>query len=285
MNLMSAKAEKIPSPLIGILGEIFSDFYTHAEINRIFTYADAPGDPPDGNKIQKTVDWLRIVNKQSDAPLLVLGPVLEEILEKEPFDTERAAPWDQDEPEWSVKLRKNQERIRAALGKAGLSYSIGGHVGTSSGTATASLQEMIDAGGLAAIQIEMNRALKQVDGDPNAAAHYAGNILEATLKAYLIKKSVSFKDQTDTLNRLWELVRDSIGINPKDLESKDLKKIASGLNSIVDGTMYLRNKKSGAHGRTEEQFEANALRPRHARLVIHSAHTLAAYVLECLADK
>lgn len=29
--------------------------------------------------------------------------------------------------------------------------------------------------------------------------------------------------------------------------------------------------------------EANVLRPRHARLVIHSAHTLAAYVIECLA--
>lgn len=282
---MSAEADKIPSPLIGILGEIFNEFYTHAEINRVFTYADAPGDPPDGNKIQKTVDWLRRVNKQAAAPLLVLGPLLEEILEKEPFDTADAAPWDQKEPEWSVKLRKDQERINTILGKAGLSYSNGGHVGISSGTATATLREIIDAGGLAAIQIEMNRALKQVETDPNAAAHYAGNILEATLKAYLIKKSVLFNDQADTLNRLWELVRDNIGINPKDLESKDLKKIASGLNSIVDGTMYLRNKKSGAHGRTEEQLEANALRPRHARLVIHSAHTLAAYVLECLADK
>ncbi|WP_018000177.1 abortive infection family protein [Paracoccus sp. N5] len=282
---MNADAEKIPSPLIGILGDIFSEFYTHAEINRVFTYADAPGDPPDGNKIQKTVDWLRRVNKQSGAPLLVLGFLLEGILEKEPFDTADAAPWDQDEPEWSVKLRKDQERIHSMLGKVGLLYSIGGHIGVSSGTATATLREMIDAGGLGAIQIEMDRALKQVESDPNAAAHYAGNILEATLKAYLIKKCIPFNDQADTLNRLWELVRDSIGINPKDLESKDLKKIASGLNSIVDGTMYLRNKKSGAHGRTEEQFEANALRPRHARLVIHSAHTLAAYVLECLAEK
>lgn len=58
---MSAEADKIPSPLIGILGEIFNEFYTHAEINRVFTYADAPGDPPDGNKIQKTVGWLRRV--------------------------------------------------------------------------------------------------------------------------------------------------------------------------------------------------------------------------------
>ncbi|WBU53580.1 abortive infection family protein [Paracoccus sp. SCSIO 75233] len=69
----------------------------------------------------------------------------------------------------------------------------------------------------------------------------------------------------------------------QDIASNDLKKIASGLNSIVDGTMFLRNKKSASHGRTEAQIKANELRPRHARLVIHSAHTLATYVLECMA--
>lgn len=106
---------------------------------------------------------------------------------------------------------------------------------------------------------------------PLLRAHYAGNILEASLKAYLQAKSITFNDETATLSDLWPLVRGDIGLNPKDLENKDLKKIASGLNSIVDGTMYLRNKKSGAHGRTEEQTKEIALRPRHARLVVHSA--------------
>ncbi|KAB2885897.1 MAG: abortive infection family protein [Albidovulum sp.] len=49
------------------------------------------------------------------------------------------------------------------------------------------------------------------------------------------------------------------------------------------GTIFLRNKKSSAHGRTETQIKENELRPRDARLVIHSAHTLAAYVIECMA--
>ncbi|WP_081758985.1 abortive infection family protein [Thioalkalivibrio sp. HK1] len=31
------------------------------------------------------------------------------------------------------------------------------------------------------------------------------------------------------------------------MDEKDLKKIASGLFQIVDGTMHLRNKKSAAH--------------------------------------
>ena len=190
-----------------------------------------------------------------------------------------------EEPDWSTTLQSYQDRIRAALAKAGFAYSNGGHVGNASATATVSLREMIERGGLSAVEVEMTRALKQVKDDPNAAAHYAGNVLEAALKAYLTKKEISFNDERDTLNSLWQLTRDDLGIAPKNLEAKDLKKIASGLNSIVDGTMYMRNKTSAAHGRTEVQLRKNALRPRHARLVIHSAHTLAAYILECLSEK
>lgn len=276
-------SERIPSPIIGVLGEVFNDAYTHSDIDRLFAYADAPGDPPEGNKVKKTVEWLRLTNKQTSAPLNILGSLLQDILERELWDAAKAAPWET-EPEWSVESRKRQDHIKAALAKAGLSYSTGGRISTSSATPTASLREMIERGGLSAVELEMERALKQVEGDPNAAAHYAANVLEAALKAYLMRKGIVLSDQSDTLSSLWALTRDALGINPKDLETRDLKKIASGLNSIVDGTMYLRNKKSGAHGRTEDQMRASALRPRHARLVIHSAHTLAAYVLECSSE-
>jgi hypothetical protein len=279
-------SEKIPSPVIGVLGEIFSEYYTHSDIDRLFTYADAPGDPPDGNKVKKTVEWLRMTNKLCERPIEVLGALIEEILEKELWSAENDGSWRVlEEPDWSVTLKNYQERIQTALAKAGLAYSIGGHIGNSSTMATVSLREMIERGGLAAVEVEMTRALKQIDNDPNAAAHYAGNVLQASLKAYLIKKTIIFNDQKDTLSILWQLTRDDLGVNQKNLESNDLKKIATGLNSIVDGIMYMRNKKSAAHGRTEDQFHENALRPRHARLVIHSAHTLSAYVLECLEGK
>lgn len=274
--------DRIPSPVIGVLGEIFDKQYTHSDIERLFTYADAPGDPPDENKVKKTVEWLRRTNKRLERPLAVLGTLLEDILEKPAWDSKDS--WDNNEPEWSTMLREHKRQIHAVLAKSGLAYSNGGHIGSAAAIATVSLRKMIEQGGLAAVEVEMTRALKQVDSDLNAAAHYAGNVLEAALKAYLTKKNVPFNDQTDTLSTLWPLTRTNLGIDPKDLEAKDLKKIASGLNSIVDGTMYMRNKKSAAHGRTEDQLRANLLRPRHAKLVIHSAQTLAAYILECLTD-
>lgn len=270
-------SQKIPSPIIGLLGEIFSETHTHSEIDRLFAFADAPDESPDGNKVQKTVDWLKLTNKMSSNPLNVLGALLEDFLERDPS---ARSYWQNDT--YSKKLEQNQKRVRAALSKAGLSYRTGGHIDSASASPISSLQETVSKGGLKAIAIEMERALKMINDDPNAAAHYAGNILEASMKAYLQTKSIPFNEEAATLSDLWPMVKNSIGLNPKDLESKDLKKIASGLNNIVDGTMYLRNKKSGAHGRTEEQTKEIALRPRHARLVVHSVHTLSMYVLECM---
>lgn len=276
---------KIPSPVIGVLGEVFNNHYTHAEIDRLFAYADAPEENPGGNKVQKTVDWLRAINKQSTSPLEVLGRLLEEILEAPCWDHSSNDFWmDNEEPEWSIELKKRQETIRKTLSRSGLVYSVGGHIGSVGATPTVSLDDMVAQRGLSAVEVEIKRALKQIENDPNAAAQYAANVLEATFKAYLNKRQIAYNENKDTLNDLWRLTRDDLGINPKDLEAKDLKKIASGLGSIVDGTMYLRNKRSSAHGRTESEHKTTAIRPRHAKLVIHSAHTLAAYVLECLEN-
>lgn len=117
--------------------------------------------------------------------------------------------------------------------------------------------------------------------DPYAAAHYAGNVLEASLKAYLDHKNIQYS-AGDGLADLWRASTKQMGLRPADLDSKDLKKIASGLNSIVDGIMHLRNKKSGAHGKSQEQARNYIVKPRHARLAIHASHTVAAYVLELI---
>lgn len=120
-----------------------------------------------------------------------------------------------------------------------------------------------------------------IEQDPHAAAQYAGNVLEATLKAYLDHRQTTYKS-SDALADLWKLAAAQIGLRAADWDNKDLKKIASGLHSIVDGITHLRNTKSSAHGRSEEQRQNINIKPRHARLAIHSAHTVAAYVLELI---
>jgi hypothetical protein len=273
---------KIPSNLIGVLGNVFDRRYTHSDIERHFAYADAPSPNPGGNKVKKTVDWLRATNKEHANPLTVLGPLIEDIMEKELW-TAPEHGWGQSvEPEWSVQLKLDREKITQSLAKAGLAYQTGGIVAEATGTSTKTLQDLIHTEGLRAVSQEMNRALEKVGSDPNASAHYAANVLEACFKAFLAARNIPFDDKGDTLIDLWQPVRDAIGMKTKDLGNNDLRKIATGLNSIVDGMMHLRNKKSAAHGKTEDQAMNEALEPHHARLAVHSAHTLAAYVIECL---
>jgi len=274
--------QRIPSPLIGLLGRVFSDVYTHAQINNLFFLADAPSSEPEGNKVQKTMNWLKACNNQSENPLEILGKLLEEFLETSPFDHDEAMPWGE-EHERSQQLKISQDKIKGMLGRHALVYVAGGTIASSSTTPTRNLLERVSSSGLKAVDVEMRRANQMINSDPNSAVHFAGNILEATFKAYLLRRKIAFADDSDTLSTLWKLTRDNMGANPKDLASKDLKKIASGMHSIVDGIMFLRNKRSSSHGKTEEQINNDAMLPRHARLAVHASHTLSAYVLECMA--
>lgn len=272
---------KIPVPIISVIGDIFNAHYSHSDIDRVFAYADAPGNPPDGNKTKKTMEWLRRINMSSEDPLQSLGTLLEDLMECEDDPELARSPWDREN---RTKLAERREKITAALARAGLRYIAGGTISDGSTAAAVTLRDVISKGGLAAVSREMDRALEQVERDPTAAAHYAANVLEAALKSFLERKGVPFDDQKDTLNTLWQLTRATLKIRAEDLDEKDLQKIGQGLNAIVEGTMHIRNKKSGAHGRTNSQVSELKIKPRHARLVVNSSHTLAAYILECLAE-
>src|SRR5690349_20921015 len=78
---MTDQKEKIPPSLVGLLGSVLADDYTHAELNSLFLSASAPGDPPDGNKVHKVQEWLRRINKEHAEPLKVLGDLLGEYLD------------------------------------------------------------------------------------------------------------------------------------------------------------------------------------------------------------
>ena len=61
-----------------------------------------------------------------------------------------------------------------------------------------------------------------------------------------------------------------------------MKKIISGLLSIVNGIGAFRTHASSAHGQGRKVYK---LKPRHARLAVHSANTLAMFVLETWDEK
>jgi hypothetical protein len=80
-----------------------------------------------------------------------------------------------------------------------------------------------------------------------------------------------------TIKPLWGVVSKHLGLEPAAMPDDDLKRILSGMSSIVDGVGALRTHAGSAHGAGRKQYRPQS---RHARLAINSAHTLAMFILE-----
>jgi hypothetical protein len=273
-------SEKISTRLIGLLSEILPKHYSHTEIDSIFLYCGAPEFVSDLSKPKKVQAWLRKINSESNEPLIVLGGVLDEFFSLPIVPIKHLNFWETDE-KIPTELEKDHSKIRALLATCSLRMDGSKLVNLSETAPTIGLVERVRLRGLGEVEVEIDRALKVVEADPAAACHYAVNALEATLKVYIERKIPGYSG-SDHLNDLAKTVFDNIGLRPKELDNKDLKQIASGMFSIVNGLMHLRNKKSGAHGRSSEHSKTYEIKPRHARLAINSAHSLATYILELI---
>lgn len=57
----------IPQYLMSSIADAVSSLETHASLDSLFLYANAPGDPPEGSKAVKALDWLRRISKECGA--------------------------------------------------------------------------------------------------------------------------------------------------------------------------------------------------------------------------
>ena len=120
-----------------------------------------------------------------------------------------------------------------------------------------------------------------MDSSPREAVSAASNILESICRVYIEENQLNMPNKKD-LKNLFDVVRKSLNINREAVEDEDLKRIISGIISVVDGIASLRTHSSSAHGAGIKQYN---LRPRHARLAIHSAHTIGLFILESWKEK
>jgi len=242
-------------------------------------YANAPGDPPDGSKLQKAQAWLRRINNdESSDPLEVVGFLIEGYME--PPLPEKEYSWD-NEPSLSEYQEKRIDRIKQALARANLQYVPGARVSHISGSASRSLKDIISKLDHASIDQEFERALKNVESSPREAVSAACNILESVFKTYIEEENLAMPNKQD-LQPVWKIVRDNLGLDPSKIEDRDLQEILSGMFATVSGIGALRTHASSAHGAGKKVY---SLKPRHARLAVHSAHTLVTFVLESWQEK
>ena len=268
----------IPAPIIAVLADNLYDIESHAGLDNLFLYADAPGDPPEGSKPVKTHAWLRRINKESDFPLNVLGKLIETYMElPDELETDNynlGVNVSEQKQEFKVKLKNILQRCN-------LTYHTGGVISDGSSAPSKSLSDLIKGRDIPSIESEFNRALENVNSDPREAVSAACNILESIFKVYIADEKLPAPQKQD-LQGVWKVVRSDLGFDTKLVQDDDLKRVLSGILSIVDGIGAFRTHASSAHGQGRKIYN---LKPRHARLAIHSAHTLALFVLETWDEK
>jgi hypothetical protein len=272
-------SNRIPPAIIGTVAPILAQRYSHDQLDALFMSAGFPGDPPERSKPAKVMEWLRRANAEcQDDALDRFARLIAEFMDTEPVAPHRY-PWSGEAAEDASDPR---ESVLDCLKREGLTYRRGGYIvgGTLSGPSR-SLAERLAKDGVVAVETEYQRAYEQVETDPPAAVTAACAILEAVCKTYLETEGHPLPSK-QVLGALWSETSAQLGLSPKDVADLDLKRILSGLASIADGVAALRTHRGSAHGHSEGSPDRKPYRlaPRHARLAVHAAHTMALFVLE-----
>ena len=258
-------AKPLPVPVCSIVGDVLGGFiYHHKTLESIFYQAGAIGEVPLGNCVVKCQTWLKRMHTEVADPAAVLGKVLEEFMEVDRSFQMKAQ-------------EEGRKKITEVLGRFGLSYHTGGVIlGAANALPTKALKQVLKDRDLAGVDREFDRALTNVEKDPPAAITAACSILESLFKVYIEDNGIDMPaDQS--LKPLWKVASKHLGLDPAAIEDDDIKKVLSGLNSVVDGIGSLRTHTGSAHGHGRWAYQLQA---RHARLAIHASHTLVGFFIE-----
>ena len=142
--------------------------------------------------------------------------------------------------------------------------------------ATERLRHVLERRGLNSVREELDRAFLNVVDDPPTSITAASSMLESLFKCYL-EDGGHEQPAKKTAKSLWNKVSKHLSLDPASKEDDDIRRILSGLSSIVDGIAALRTHTGSAHGRGRRSYRLLA---RHARLSAHAAQTLAWFLIE-----
>jgi hypothetical protein len=259
-------ATKIPFPVVAVVADVLAAKYTHQRLDFLMKKAGVvSGTPPEGNKVDRARGWLELANSE-DMPLNVLGKAIEEVMEVNSFGILTVE---------SVETLR--ERITGTLHKQGMTYRAGGTVlkiGT--GAVARTFEQLAREKDLQGVQTEFERIVGSLDRDPPSAVTASCAMLESLFKAYIEDETLVMPSDK-SIKSLWNVVRKHIKFDPAIIQDENLRKILSGLASIIDGIAALRTQKGSAHGQGKSGYK---VKPRHARLAVHAASTLATFLLE-----
>jgi hypothetical protein len=134
---------------------------------------------------------------------------------------------------------------------------------------------------LPGLQLQIDRIVASIDTDPAHAIGTAKEMIETTCKSILTARGESYSKSAD-VPELVKQTRKVLKLLPEDVPDSargadTIRQLLSQLGAIAQNVAELRSLYGTGHGK---EGKARGLQPRHARLVVGSAATLATFLLE-----
>ena len=128
---------------------------------------------------------------------------------------------------------------------------------------------------------QITRMESAVNHDPDLAIGTAKELVESCCKTILRERNVQHEASWD-LAQLVKRTSKELALTPADIPEEaraadTIKRLLSNLATITQGIAELRNQYGTGHGR---DGKARGLLPRHAKLAVGAASTLAVFLLE-----
>lgn len=128
---------------------------------------------------------------------------------------------------------------------------------------------------------QITRMESAIEADPALAIGTAKEMVETVCKTILTDRTVPFTKSTD-LPELVKLTAKTLSLTPDDIPerasaSETIRRLLSNLGTITLAVAELRNYYGTGHGK---HAKARGLLPRHARLAVGAASTLAMFLIE-----
>ncbi len=178
-------------------------------------------------------------------------------------------------------LTTSFDNLLAWLRKDGYAFSDGRLVATNRATSLRHLRATVAGFDAQYLAAQVQRLEAAVATDPDLAIGQAKELVETCCKTILREHGISDADKLDVqplVRRVMEelkLVPDGVADATKG--AKTIKAVLGNLATVAQGLAELRNLYGTGHGK---HGKAKGLSPRHARLAVGAATTLATFLLE-----
>jgi len=131
------------------------------------------------------------------------------------------------------------------------------------------------------INQQMTRMQSSIDTDPELAIGTAKELIETCCKTILSEKGIAFNGGID-LPKLMRLTQEQLNLLPEQFDEdvkgvQAIKRVLGSFANVTQGMAELRTLYGTGHGKNGK---SKAMEPRHAKLAVGAATTLAIFLFE-----